>query len=141
MSDRFFVDTNLLVYAYDQATGGKHNLVVKLFRDLLAAGTGVLSTQVLQELAVSLRRKVAAPLSSSEVRKILSELQQDWEIFVNAPETILDALEIEERFRISFWDALILSAAQTSSATILYSEDLNHGQRYGDVRVVNPFKV
>lgn len=141
MSDRFFADTNLLVYAYDRTAGSKHHLVVKFFHELLATTAGVLSTQVLQELAVSLQRKVAAPMSPSEVSSILTELQQDWEIFINVPATILNALRLEDSFQISFWDALILSSAQSASATILYTEDLNHGQLYGGVRVLNPFRI
>ena len=141
MNDRFFVDTNLLVYAYDRAAGSKHNLAVQLFQRIFSTGTGVISTQVLQELAVCLRRKVAKRLSSSEIQKVISELQREWEIVVNVPESILGALQLEDHLQISFWDALIVQAALASSSTILYSEDLNHGQTYGAVQVINPFKI
>ena len=141
MNDRFFVDTNLLVYAYDRAAGSKHNLAVQLFQDIFSTGTGVISTQVLQELAVCLRRKVTRRLSSPEIQRVISELQREWEIVVNVPESILGALRLEDHLQISFWDALIVQAALTSSSTILYSEDLNHGQTYGAVQVINPFKI
>jgi predicted nucleic acid-binding protein len=62
-----------------------------------------------------------------------------WEVVVNDGETILEALPLEERYEISFWDALILSAANRAGVNRVYSEDLNHGQRYGAVTVVNPF--
>ncbi len=100
-----------------------------------------MSTQVLQELAVCLRRKASKPLSPAEIRKVIAELLQDWEVFVNGPDAVLDALALEDAFQVSFWDALILQAAQSSAATTLYTEDLNHGQIYGKVRLVNPFLI
>ena len=62
----------------------------------------------------------------------------DWQIVVNTPDSIIEALAIEARYQISFWDALIIQAAESSGASILYSEDLSDGQTYGSVRVVNP---
>jgi predicted nucleic acid-binding protein len=94
---------------------------------------------VLQELAVCLRREVVRPLDSKEIRKIVTELQE-WEVFVNNGDAVLRALEIEEQYQVSFWDGLIINAANSSGAGILYTEDLNHGQVLGGVRVVNPFK-
>lgn len=141
MSDRVFVDTNLLVYAYDDSSAVKRATVLTLFHRIFRSGLGVISTQVLQELAVCLRRRVSRPLSPVEIRKIITELQQEWEVFVNGPEAVLRALDLEDRFQLSFWDSLIMQAAQASFATILYTEDLNHGQTYGSVQVLNPFKA
>jgi len=76
-----------------------------------------------------------------EIRKIVSELRDEWEVFVNNSKSVLHSLEIEDRYKTSFWDALILYAAQESAAQTLYTEDLNHGQMYGGVRVINPFKL
>lgn len=59
---------------------------------------------------------------------------------VNSEHSIVEAIRIEERFGLSFWDALILQAAQSSGAGTLYTEDLNHGQRYGSVEAINPFR-
>jgi predicted nucleic acid-binding protein len=139
MSDKFFLDTNLLVYAYDRSAGAKHGAALDLVRNISDSGAPVISTQVLQELAVCLRRKVARPLDSREIRKIVTELQE-WEVFVNNGDSVLRALEIEEQYQISFWDSLIINAAHSAGAEILYTEDLNHGQILGGVRVVNPFK-
>ena len=61
-----------------------------------------------------------------------------WEVVVNTGESVLEALEIENRHGISFWDALVIQAAESSGAEVLYSEDLSEGQSYGSVRVVNP---
>jgi predicted nucleic acid-binding protein len=137
MSDKFFVDTNILIYAHDAAKGAKHERALVLMESLWDSRTGVLSTQVLQEFCVSLRRKVHPALSAEEVRlRVRNYL--NWEIIVNTGESVLGALEIEARDQISFWDALIIHAAQSSGAAVLYSEDLNAGQVYGSVRVVNP---
>lgn len=137
MSAKFFVDTNILLYAHDRTTGAKHLRARKLLEELWEAGNGVLSTQVLQELCFNLRRKAANPLPVDEVRLLISEYST-WEVVTNTPESILRALDIEARFKTSFWDALILQAAEEAGASILYSEDLAAGQRYGIVQVVNP---
>ena len=99
--------------------------------------SGVVSTQVLQELAINLRRKAGRPLDAKATREIVTDYLT-WHVVVNGGESILGALDLEERYRISFWDALVIHAAQTSGAEILYPEDLSDGQRYGEVRVRNP---
>jgi|ERR1700678_2793618 predicted nucleic acid-binding protein len=137
MADKYFVDTNILIYAHDRTMGGKHERARRIVYDLWTSGQGVLSTQVLQELCVNLRRKLARPLSMDEIRHLVRDYMS-WEIVVNTPEAIIQALDIEVRYKISFWDALILQAAEQSGATILYSEDLAAKQNYGTVRVLNP---
>ena len=101
---------------------------------------GVVSTQVLQELAVNLRRKTARPLDAKATREIVADYLT-WQVVVNGGESILEALDLEARFQISFWDALVVQAAQASGAEILYSEDLSDGQTYGSVRVINPLRA
>jgi predicted nucleic acid-binding protein len=96
-----------------------------------------LSTQVLQELCVNLRRKAVKPLTVEETRSLIDDYS-DWEIVVNTHNSVIEALTIESRYQVSFWDALIVHAAERSGAAILYSEDLSDGQTYGSVRVVNP---
>jgi predicted nucleic acid-binding protein len=108
-----------------------------LIEKLWNSGAGVLSTQVLQELCVNLRRKTAQPLSIEQTRRLLQDYLS-WEIVVNTPESVMEALAIEYRYKISFWEALVIQAAGTSGATIIYSEDLADGQTYGLLRVVNP---
>ncbi len=137
MSDKCFVDTNILVYAHDRSAGVKHQRARALVEQLWDSGRGALSTQVLQELCINLRRKAGKPLSGDEVRLLIRDYAT-WDVVTNSPVSILKALEIEVRYKISFWDALIVQAAEDSGASILYSEDLAAGQRYGAVRVVNP---
>jgi predicted nucleic acid-binding protein len=137
MSGKAFVDTNILVYAYDRLAGLRHERALRLVEQLWEAGNGVLSTQVLQELCVTLQRKVGNPPSIERIREVVHNYLS-WQVVVNTPESVLRALDIEERHKVSFWDALILQAAESAGADVVYSEDLSEGQRYGDVRVVNP---
>jgi predicted nucleic acid-binding protein len=137
MSDKVFVDTNILLYAHDQSAGVKHERARALIEKLWDSGGGVLSTQVLQELCVNLRCKTAHPLSVEHTRALLQDYLR-WEIVINTAESILEALVIEHRYIISFWDALIIQAAGSAGASIVYSEDLADGQKFGSLRVINP---
>lgn len=137
MSDRYFVDTNILMYAHDTAAGDKHARAQVLVEDLWQNRSGVVSTQVLQELAVNLRRKAKKPLDAKATREVVSDYLA-WQVVVNGGDSILEALDLEARYQLSFWDALVIQAAHAAGAEILYSEDLSDGQQYGSVRVVNP---
>jgi predicted nucleic acid-binding protein len=137
MSDKYFVDTNILMYAHDIAAGLKHERAKALVEDLWRQRSGVVSTQVLQELCVNLRRKAGRPVDLKTAREIIADYLA-WDVVTNTGESILGALELEERHRISFWDALVIHAAEASRAEVVYSEDLSDGQIYGAVRVVNP---
>ena len=96
-----------------------------------------MSTQVLQELCVNLRRKVTPPVDVRTVREIITDdLARD--VVTNTGEAVLEALELEGRYGISFRDALAVQAAERADAAVLYSEDLTDGQTYGSVRVVHP---
>ena len=138
MSARVFVDTNVLVYAHDVSTGSRHEQARSVVERLWHERTGALSTQILQELYVSMRRKAGRPLTATQAREIVADYLR-WEVVVNTGESILDAIALEERYRLSFWDALVIHAARECGAETLYSEDLNDGQVYDSVRVVNPF--
>jgi predicted nucleic acid-binding protein len=138
MSDKFFVDTNILLYALDETTGEKHQVARRLLENLWRERSGILSTQVLQELCVSSQRRAGDPLSLETLREIVEDYLA-WEVVVNTRESVLAALDMAARYKVSFWDALILQAAHHGGAEVLYSEDLAHGQTYETVRVVNPF--
>ena len=118
MSDKCFVDTNILVYAHDRSAGLKHKRARLLIEDLWNTGSGVLSTQVLQGLCINVRRKASRPLSMEETRRLVQDYLS-WEIVVNSATSVIQALDIEVRHKISFWDALILQAAESSGAAIL----------------------
>ena len=138
MNGRVFVDTNILVYAHDHTAGRKHDEARFLTQRLWNSEEGVISTQVLQELYAALRRKSTVPLSVREAERILKDYFT-WEIVVNTRESVLRAISLETRYKISFWDGLILQAAERAGADLMYSEDLSHGQIYGNVKVLNPF--
>lgn len=140
MSDRYFVDTNILMYAHDTAAGEKHARAKALVEDLWESRSGVISTQVLQELAVNLRRKAKNPLDARATRDVVSDYLA-WQVVVNGGDSILEALDLEARYQISFWDALVVQAAQASGAATLYSEDLSDRQTYGFVKVINPLRA
>jgi predicted nucleic acid-binding protein len=100
MSDRFFVDTNILMYAHDTTTGAKHERAKALVEELWRARSGVVSTQVLQELSVNLRRQAGRPLDAKATREIVADYLT-WHVVVNGGESILEALDLEARFEIS----------------------------------------
>jgi predicted nucleic acid-binding protein len=137
MSDRYFVDTNILMYAHDTSAGEKHERAKALVEELWRDRAGVVSTQVLQELSVNLRKKVRRPLEAKSTRDVVADYLT-WQVIVNSGESILEAIDLESRYLISFWDALIVQAAQSSGAEVLYSEDLADREQYGSVRVINP---
>ena len=140
MSDKYFVDTNILMYAHDTSAGAKHERAKALLEDLWRQRSGVVSTQVLQELCVNLRRKAGHPVDLRTAREIIADYLS-WDVVTNTGESILDALQLEEHYQISFWDALVVQAAEASGAAVLYSEDLSDGQTYRGVRVVNPLRT
>lgn len=137
MSDRVFVDTNILVYAHDVSAGKKHETAKKIVADLWTSGLGVLSTQVLQEFYNAITRKVPKPLPLNEARKKVSDFSK-WDIVTMRAEDIMDAIDIQERYGFSFWDCLIISAAASGNASVLMTEDLTDGQSMLGVLVVNP---
>jgi len=138
MSGKCFVDTNVLVYAHDADAGAKHLRAKEVLDELWDSGNGVISTQVLQELCLNVRRKYRRPFSLEETQ-ILIQTYTRWEVVINDTKSILEALAFEERYKVSFWDALILQAAESAGVETLLSEDLAAGQRYSGFRVENPF--
>lgn len=134
---RSFVDTNVLLYMQG-SDPSKQATATGLFKQELLAGRIVLSTQVVQEFYVVGLRKLQIP--PQVLRTLVSGFLELPLVAIEATH-IRRALEVEEEYRISFWDALILAAAEASGATILYTEDLNHRQLYGSVRVENPFRA
>lgn len=133
-----FVDTNILVYAYDQTAGQKHETAFRLMEKLWNSGEGVVSTQVLQEFYVALTSKIPNPLPARRAREIITDFGT-WTVATLEVPDILKASEISERYRLNFWDGLILAAAQKEDAENVWSEDFNSGQNYGGVIVRNPF--
>ncbi|MBW1702533.1 MAG: PIN domain-containing protein, partial [Deltaproteobacteria bacterium] len=140
MKDRTFVDTNILVYAHDLDAGNKHEIARGIVLELWESRSGMLSTQVLQEFYMTLTRKIPTLLAKPTVRGIVKSYF-NWDVVLNDARIILQASEIEETYRLSFWDALIVSAAFSRNAATILTEDLNHGQYVEGILIKNPFKA
>ena len=138
MSDRVFVDTNVLIYAHDRDAGRKHSLAAEIVRGLWESRLGVLSVQVLQEFYVNVTRKIPSPVPRETARKLV-EAYGRWHVEVADPALLIRASEVEERHSLSFWDALIIAAAARAQAGRLLSEDLQAGRRMLGLRIENPF--
>lgn len=133
-----FVDSNVLIYAYDSAAGRKREAAVLLLAELWRERRGVLSAQVLQEFVVNVTRKVSKPLTNAQARDVV-RLYEPWVRFDTSAAHVLRGSEIMELAHVSFWDGLILAAAEAAGADVLASEDLQHGQTIAGVTVMNPF--
>lgn len=135
---RAFVDTNVLVYAHDATAGSKRETAVALVERLWDSGHGCVSIQVLQELFVTLTRKLPHPLQAEASTNAVEDFAR-WTVHAPVVEDVLAAIRLHERHGISFWDAMIVQSAAQLGCDVLYSEDLNAGQRYDGVLVVDPF--
>jgi predicted nucleic acid-binding protein len=138
MSVRSFVDTNVLLYAYDRDAGRKHEVAKRVLADLWVTRNGILSTQVLQEFYVNVTRKIRTPLLQARARSAVQDYGA-WCVPAIDKADIDAAFRIEDEARIGFWDALIVATAARSGAVRLLSEDLNAGQTIAGVRIDNPF--
>jgi len=136
---RVFLDTNVLVYAHDITAGEKHEIARDKLIELWESGSGLLSTQVLQEFYVVVTGKIPNPVSAGEAEEIISALL-NWELIINDGDSILRAIGLQKRIGYSFWDCLIIDAAIEGRADALLSEDLTHGQTIKGVKIINPFE-
>jgi predicted nucleic acid-binding protein len=134
-----FVDTNILVYALANDDTVRAPIAQHLLDQLMAARALATSTQVLQELFVTLTGKGDRRLRAGEVVRILDRIAT-FPVFMVGYAAIREAAELSGRDAFSFWDALVLVAAARSGATRLYTEDLQHGRTVLGVEIVNPFR-
>lgn len=132
-----FVDTNILICAYDRSAGDRHTRARALVADLWRVRRGCLSVQVLQEFYVVGTRKLIE-IAPGDLRMLLADLAL-WQVHAPTAADVLAAADLHERYQVSFWDALILQSAARLGCPIVWSEDLNAGQVYQGVRVLNPF--
>jgi len=138
VSELVFIDTNILVYAHDRSETIKCPLARQVVLDAVRAGNAVISAQVLGEFFTTVTRKIAEPLSLLAARHELTLLARLRVIPLDST-LILRAIDMMSLHQTSYWDALILSAAELAGVKTLLSEDFNAGQNYGGIRVVNPF--
>lgn len=140
MSDKCFLDTNILVYAYNADEKEKHSRSSALAKELWNQKTGVLSLQVLQEFYVTVTQKIPKPISGSKAREIIEDYLFAWEVVAPTAKTLLEALEVQAKHQVHFWDAMIFAAAKEAGVKIVYSEDFQHGREIEGIRFVNPFR-
>jgi predicted nucleic acid-binding protein len=134
-----FFDTNILVYLFDRGSAAKQRRAGELLESHTRAGETLLSTQVLQEFYVAVTRKLATPLDPSVAQEAVRELAVLPAVRIDIP-LILSAIQLSQQRQISFWDALIVRSAIEGGASILYSEDLQHGQTFDTLTVQNPLQ-
>lgn len=137
--DPSFVDTNVLVYAFEQTDSPKKRIAQRLINELMDEDQLRVSTQVLQELFVTLTRKVSRPCSSEEALAVLEDLAAWPLMMVDYYAGIRSAVRLADQARLSVGGALVVVAAARAGAAVLYTEDLNDGQEILGVRITNPF--
>jgi len=133
-----FVDTNILVYAYDTSAGEKYVRAAAIIKNLWKSGRGIISTQVLQEFFVTVTRKIAKPLDSSAAKQIVKDYLV-WKTIVVNGEIILEAIDILTDHKYSYWDSVIIASAIEAGASKLFSEDLSDRQKIKSLTIENPF--
>ena len=139
MNAECFIDTNVFVYHLDSSDPRKHQTAERIVREALTLGTGCISTQVVQECLNVALRKAEVALSVEGARRYLEVVLAPL-VQVTAGEALFQrALDVQARWRFSFYDSLIVAGAQTAGCKTLLSEDLQHGQRLDGLTVVNPF--
>ena len=134
----YFLDTNVLVYAYDRSAGMKQSIAAQFVSDCWENENGCLSIQVLQEFFVNVTRKISLPLEVQTARQLVLTSPNGVCTSLKASD-LLQAIDLQQAFQLSFWDAMVLQSAARLECKQLLSEDVSHGQSYGDVQVINPF--
>jgi predicted nucleic acid-binding protein len=125
------------VYAHDGGAGRKHDLSVNLLKRLFEEANGALSVQVLSEFYSAATKKLS--MKSEEAEEAITDLT-GWTIHRPGPSDVLKTIRLSRRYKISWWDALVINSAIELGSSVLWSEDLTDGQRYGTVTVRSPFR-
>jgi len=133
-----FVDTNVLVYAYDNSNAQKQEKAKQLLQQLWQQQTGCISIQVLQEFFVTVTRKLANPVTPAEASQIIADFGL-WRVHQPQVEDVLSAIHIQQQYQLSFWDSMIIRSANQLGCHILWTEDLNEGQKIEGCAIQSPF--
>jgi predicted nucleic acid-binding protein len=138
MTDRVFLDTNVLVYLYDEGSPEKQARSRVILEQDPERFRFIISTQVLQEFYVTVTRKLSRRLGEADAVVAMRGLQ-DFPVVTTDVPLIFEAIGLGRKFQLSFWDALVIQAALVAGCTRLLTEDLQHGMRIGDLVIENPF--
>jgi predicted nucleic acid-binding protein len=136
---RHFLDTNVFIYTFDRQVPEKAERAENLVAEALATGAGMISYQVAQEFVAAARKPFRNPMSFDQIERYWHTTLQPLLLVHSSPGLFSGALDLARRDQLSWYDSLIVSAALQGSCRILYSEDLQHGRRFGDLAVQNPF--
>jgi predicted nucleic acid-binding protein len=139
MSGRFFLDTNIFVYSFDASSPKKAAQAQKLIRNALATGGGIVSYQVVQEFFIVALRRFSKPMSSLDAQQYLSTTFRPLLAVHSSPALYGEALRIGARFKLPWYDSLIVASAIEGECGVLYSEDFQDGQQIGSLTLSNPF--
>ena len=139
MSAKFFLDTNILVYTFDEENPEKRERARALVSEALAESSGAISYQVIQEFLNAALRKFSKPLTAGDAERYLTVVLEPLCTVFAGVELYHQAIDIAERWKYSFYDSLVIASALQAGCTVLYSEDLQHGQKIGNLRILNPF--
>ena len=137
-SGREFLDSNILVYSVDSSAGEKASRAARLLESLWNRRGGCVSVQVLQEFFVIVTTKLPKPLSVADAAARVADFTE-WSLHSPGKADLLAAIDMQQRLRVSFWDAMILQSARRMECRVLSTEDLNNGQSYAGVTVRDPF--
>jgi predicted nucleic acid-binding protein len=140
MSAKYFLDTNIFIYSLDPTAPAKARQAAKLIRDGLDTGNGIVSYQVVQEFFSVAFRRFAKPMSAFVAEEYLNTTFRPLLAVHSSPALLVSALRVYAQHHLSWYDSLIVAAAQEAGCSILYSEDMQHGQRVDDLRIENPFR-
>src|SRR5271165_4905 len=139
MNDRFFLDTNVFVYSFDRDSASKARRATQLIHQAVATRKGMVSYQVVQEFLNVALRRFAQPMTVAEAEQYLSTVFRPLLAIQSSQALYLEALRLNAKHRLSWHDSLIVAAAIEGRCNVLYSEDFQSGQRFGDLQVENPF--
>jgi predicted nucleic acid-binding protein len=141
MNDKFFLDTNIFVYTFDDRDPGKRDRARALVAEALTESRGTISYQVVQEFLNAALRKFSKPLTAADADRYLTVVLEPLCAVFAGFDLYHQAIDISERWKYSFYDSLIIASALQADCAVLYSEDLQHGQKIGSLRILNPFVV
>ncbi len=140
MSDKAFLDTNVFVYSYDERDPVKQSIAGDLIRSYAVSGEATISFQVIQEFFNIVMFRIPARMPHNDAQQYLNTAFRPMHIVPSSLTLVSDAIRIQERYRLSWYDSLIVAAAQEAGCALLYSEDFQHGQQFGSVTVRDPFR-
>jgi predicted nucleic acid-binding protein len=139
MNGRFFLDTNVFVYAFDAKMPTKANKAARLIRNAVDTGNGVISYQVVQEFFNVAFRRFTQPMTTAEAEQYLTTVLRPLLAIHSSPALFLGALQIGAKHRLNWYDSIIVAAALEARCETLYSEDFHDGHKIEDLSVRNPF--